>query len=72
MCSRPSREGELDFGRDLPTTPEDIAALRRLRVNHLEPHQVLEAIEQLSPFVPDPSLRRTAAGWVPFELHTKA
>lgn len=60
---------DLDFARDLPTTAEDIAALRRLR----EPtgESLLPRINELyAPeiFGPHPPRTKTSEGWEPFTL----
>lgn len=59
----------LDFERDLPTTPEDIEMLRRLRAP--APHSLLHRLDELAPpdlFGPPPRRRTTSAGFEPFEL----
>lgn len=44
---------DVDFERDLPTTPEDIAALARAReANHLDPHTYLEFLLTTTANVP--------------------
>ena len=53
---------------DLPTTPEDVAALRRVRDRR--PGGSLEDMSRLAPpsWLPRAPRRRTAEGWEPFEL----
>jgi len=58
----------LDLDSDLPTSAEDLAALRRLRQTTTRVTQVdlqLLRAERLGDFQPG---RKTSAGWEPFEL----
>lgn len=54
---------------DLPTAPEDVAALRRARERARQGF-TLEQVHLLEPpdWLPRPARRRTAEGWEPFEL----
>jgi hypothetical protein len=59
----------LDLERDLPTTAEDVEALRRLR--RPAGRSLLEHIDDLAApelFGPLPRRRRTSEGFEPFEL----
>jgi hypothetical protein len=65
-----SRTSDLtDIERDIPTTPEDVEVLRRLR--RTAPRQPFEAVQALADALP-PAARRprrtTAAGRPDFEL----
>ncbi len=58
----------LDLDRDLPTTPEDVAALKRIREHQrLGFADYLEFLSRLE--LPDHGVRRkTHEGYEPFEL----
>jgi hypothetical protein len=63
--------GLLDLERDLPTTVEDVAALRRLRREQersflFDDWSVLQPIAGLP--IAEDRRRATSAGWEPFEL----
>ncbi len=61
---------QLDLEKDLPTTPEDIQALRENRPKSAKPWWV-EIQELADQFPSDWEVRRrrpTAEGWEPFEL----
>ena len=60
---------DLDFDRDLPTTPADVAALRALRPQAR--YSDLRDIDLLNPpkgFREREGLRKPFADWPPFEL----
>ncbi len=69
MAKSPDGTAELDFDRDLPTTPEDVEALRSRR-----PQARLGDLKNLNKlFPPDwmrerAGLRRPFGDWPPFEL----
>jgi hypothetical protein len=67
---RSERRSELaDFARDLPTTVEDVAALRRLRSRVTTIEAYLRFLEDLGPTSPDRLRRRSGpVGDVPFHL----
>jgi hypothetical protein len=56
----------LDLERDLPTTAEDIRALRENRPKWSE--DWLAQLEATSKAFPQPTRRKTFAGFEPFEL----
>jgi len=59
-----------ELEQDLPTTAEDVAALRRLRHPQLG-ENLLPRLQELAPpdFLPPPPPRRTPSeGWEPFTL----
>lgn len=63
------RSPDFDLERDLPTTSEDVAALRRIPPE--SPADWLERLTELSDPALFPSVNRereTSAGWPPFEL----
>lgn len=63
------RAEPLDLDKDLPTTPEDIAALKRIRESRRLPFR--EYLEWLSRLELPPEAegrRRTHSGCEPFEL----
>jgi len=61
------RPEPLDLERDLPTTAEDVAALRRIReVRRMSFADYLRFLSRLEP--PSRSPRKTHAGHAPFEL----
>jgi hypothetical protein len=67
LTSSSRRCDDVDFARDVPTSAEDVAALRRAR----EPRGSLEDLLRPKPDwppPPDPASRPTAAGRAPFEL----
>lgn len=71
MSSPKTSEGplSLDFERDVPTTPEDIAALRRLRTQ--DRPDLATQLDRLTRAARSLGLRPgrgTAAGRPPFEL----
>jgi hypothetical protein len=55
----------LDF--DVPTTADDVAALRAARARSLAVRD-WRHLEALEPLLPAARRRRTAAGWEPFTL----
>ena len=59
----------LDFERDLPTTVEDVVALRAVRsaTGRLSLAEALEVLSRIG-FLQMPRRRSTAAGWVEFSL----
>jgi hypothetical protein len=63
------RAEPLDFERDLPTSPEDVAALKRIRESHrLEFREYLLWLSRL-PWPEEKARRRkTVRGVEPFEL----
>jgi hypothetical protein len=67
---RSERPFELvDFGRDLPTTAEDVAALRRLRTRGGTIEAYLRFLAALGPTTPDRLRRRPGPmGDTPFRL----
>lgn len=72
MTSKPEPEPEpepLDFDRDIPTTPQDIAALRRIRESRrMSFADYLCWLSRYpSPF-PQAARRKTHEGFPPFEL----
>lgn len=60
---------QIDFGRDITTTDEDVEVLRRLRetplAGLLEHPEALELPDWLAPRERN---TRTSGGWEPFEL----
>jgi hypothetical protein len=61
------RPDPLDLEKDLPTTPEDVAALRRVR--EIRRISFADFLRFLSRYEgPAPSRRKTFAGYAPFEL----
>lgn len=71
MSSKRSSEGlGLDrIEEDVPTTPDDAAALRRAR-ERVGRGFTLERMNELQvpDWLPHPPRRRTSEGWEPFEL----
>jgi hypothetical protein len=68
VSSKPPSE-PLDLEHDIPTSPEDIVALARLR--HQSEPDLLVDIDRLSPpswLPPARDLLRTSKGWKPFVL----
>ena len=69
---RSKTSGELDhLERDLPTTTEDIEALRRIRATAFEDTaELLRALEKASSLLCQqlPRRRTTSKGWEPFTL----
>jgi hypothetical protein len=66
---RSNRPEPLDLEKDLPTTPEDVAALRRIRDGRrMSFEEYLQFLSRLS--FPEPKEpRKTFASWYePFEL----
>lgn len=75
MSSKRASEGE-DLDRlevDLPTTSEDVAALRRAR-ERVRGGFTLERVDllRLPDWLPRPPRRRTFEGYEPFELTSEA
>lgn len=71
MTSSSRRSEPLDLERGLPTTPEDVAALRRIRAarRRLSTADYLRALSQLPPLPPEAlRRRRRATGTQPFRL----
>ena len=68
MSSRPhSDDGLLDL--DLPTTQEDVEALRRARYDSsLTFAEALRTLSRLDLPVPEDASLRLAIGWEPFSL----
>lgn len=67
---RPSEGSDLDrLEEDVPTTPEDVAALRSAR-ERVRGRFTLEHMDLLRPSdrLPYRPRRRTSEGWEPFEL----
>lgn len=60
----------LDFERDLPTTEEDVAALRRVRriTGGREPWRLMQELHDALPPAARKPRTRTSAGYEPFEL----
>lgn len=72
MSSKRASEESPDLDRiaeDIPTTPEDVEALRRARQRAREGF-TLEQVHLLEPpdRLPRGPRRRTSEGWEPFEL----
>ena len=67
---RSERPSELvDFARDLPTTVEDVAALRRLRTGVTTIEAYLRFLADLGPTTPDRLRQRSGPmGDTPFRL----
>lgn len=58
-----------DLERDIPTTPEDVAALRRARaIPSLDPFAAVQRLEESLPPEARRQSRKTSAGWPDFEL----
>ena len=68
--SSADRSGMLDLKRDLPTTAEDVAALRRARAVHpLDLNAYLRFLASLPPYpAPDLRAKRGPRGDRPFNL----
>lgn len=65
----PLAEGDLDLERGVPTTPEDVAAQRRLRAElRVSPEEYERFLEQLGPRPYDELLARKGPRGEPFEL----
>ncbi len=63
------RAEPLDLDKDLPTTPEDVAALKRIRESRRLPFQeYLEWLSRLELPAEAAGRRRTHSGFPPFEL----
>jgi hypothetical protein len=60
------RSEPLDLERDIPTTPEDVAALRRIKESRRV--SFAEYLRFLSRLAPPPVRRKTHQGYEPFEL----
>jgi len=63
-----SRPTPLDLERDLPTTPEDVAALRRLRDLPVSPAEYEELLRACGDASPEELARRQGPRGEPFEL----
>jgi hypothetical protein len=65
-----SKQAEpLDLDKDLPTTPEDVEALKRIRESRRLPFQeYLEWLSRLELPAEAAGRRRTHSGCAPFEL----
>jgi hypothetical protein len=64
-----SRPSDLDLERGLPTTPEDVEALRRARRRRFGTEDYLRALARLPPLSPEAlERRRRAGGAEPFRL----
>lgn len=61
-----TRPEPLDLERDVPTTADDVAALRRIRESRRIPFA--EYLRFLSQLLPAPRRRKTFEGREPFEL----
>lgn len=63
-----SRATALDLERDLPTTPEDVAALRRVRDLPVSPAEYEELLRACGDASPEELARRRGPRGKPFEL----
>jgi len=66
--SRAPRPAVLDLERDLPTTPEDVAALRRARSLEVSPAEYEELLRACGDASPEELARRPGPRGEPFEL----
>jgi hypothetical protein len=61
------QEPDFDLARDLPTTPEDVAALRAVRLQPQSGEHFLATLAAWN-LAPPSTPQKTFAGWAPFEL----
>jgi hypothetical protein len=65
---KPDGALRLDLERDLPTTPEDVAVLRRLRNQPVTPAQYAELLRAMGDASYEELARRPGPRGEPFEL----
>ena len=57
-----------DIAKDIPTTREDVEALRRFRIGNPDENGLALLLRLERGLRPEPPSLRTSEGWLPFEL----